>query len=94
MPDLRKCARDDCDRMVPRKPREIPSDYSRRTHCSPACREKTMLEGASGDDKTGPRMSTRRAEAWLSTPPVRLRVQIDQLPPAERQRALQGWGCA
>jgi hypothetical protein len=43
---------------------------------------------------TEPPMPPDRAAAWLSTPPVRLRVQIDQLPPVERQRALQGWGCA
>lgn len=94
-PLTKPCRRADCGQLLTQRPGEQPCVFRDRDYCSDACRNAARAASARdqmGPDRSG--MALTRAETWLRRIPPRLLPQFEELPRAEQERALRGWGWA
>lgn len=91
----RTCAVPNCNKPLIRRKGEELSDFRRRVSCCKACGYRLRSSSIRSKAERLPsehEMSGHEAAALLSRIPPRLLPRFEELPEAEKRRALAGWG--
>lgn len=89
---MKLCALAGCTNPVPRRKGDSRRDYDERTACCPEHgAELRRLAAINSPKLLDDSMSRSKAVRFLTQIPPRLLPMLEELPPEEQRKAIQGW---